>query len=272
MSLIIPYRPHEILRLERVCPSPPECVILRLKRFFLRGYSDMMITLALLFSAVVSGQATEVKSVDFTPWLQDIKRWEPAIKKFETLDQQQTDPKDAILFVGSSSIRLWDTIAKDMKPYPVIQRGYGGAKFSDVAYYARRIILPHEFRALVMFVANDVSGSDQDKEPKEVAACLQHIVDIVRERHPEVPIFCLDVRPTISRWKVWPEIQAVNRALREVCDSDPHTHFVGTSPAHLDQDGRPNEALLREDKLHLSRAGYDLWAKQIKQALADVLD
>jgi hypothetical protein len=231
----------------------------------------MMMTLALLFSALVSGQAIEVKSVDFTPWLQDIKRWEPEIRKFEELDRKQKDPEGAILFVGSSSIRMWDTMAKDMDPYPVIRRGYGGAKFSDVAYYAKRIILPHQFRALVLFVGNDVSGSANDKTPGEVAACFRHIVDVVREKHPEVPILCLDVRPTISRWKVWPQIQAANKALSDVCDQDPHAFFVATSKDHLDKNGQPQESLLRGDKLHLSRAGYDLWTKQIKHALDDVL-
>jgi hypothetical protein len=231
----------------------------------------MAITLALLFSTLIFGQATEVKAVDFTPWLQDIKRWEPEIKKFEELDRQQTDPEGAILFVGSSSIRLWDTMAKDMAPYEVIRRGYGGAKFSDVAYYAKRIILPHKFQALVLFVGNDVSGSPNDKTPEQVAACFQHIVDVVRERHATVPIFCLDVRPTISRFKAWPEIQAMNRALNAVCDTDRNAHFVATSPEHLDDNGRPKQELLRDDKLHLSRAGYELWAKQIRSALDDVL-
>jgi lysophospholipase L1-like esterase len=162
-------------------------------------------------------------------------------------------------------------MAKDMAPYTVIRRGYGGAKFSDVAYYAKRIILPHKFRALVLFVGNDVSGSPNDKKPEEVAACLQHIIDVVREQHTTVPIFCLDVRPTISRWKVWPEIQAMNSALSSVCDADPNAYFVATSKQHLDDNGRPKEGLLREDKLHLSRAGYELWTKQIKSALDDVL-
>ena len=75
--------------------------------------------------------------------LPEVKAWESDIEKFEQLDISKSYPSDAILFAGSSSIRLWSTIGKDMLPYNVIQRGYGGAKLSDFAVYADRIIYPH---------------------------------------------------------------------------------------------------------------------------------
>ncbi len=231
-----------------------------------------MTTLALLVTALLPGQPAGVRSIDFTPWMPEIVRWESEIKKFEELDRAQADPEGAILFVGSSSIRLWDTIAQDMAPYPVIRRGYGGAKFSDVAYYAKRLVLPHKFRALVLFVGNDVSGSANDRTPQQVADCFSHIVNVVREQHPEVPIVCLDVRPTASRWNAWPQIQAANRALSNVCDQDPHSYYVATSEHFLDDNGQPREDLLRQDRLHLSESGYKLWTKLIRSALDDVLE
>jgi glycerophosphoryl diester phosphodiesterase len=63
-----------------------------------------------------------------------VQAWETDIQKFEQLDKSVTYSEDAILFAGSSSIRLWSTLEKDMAPYPVIQRGYGGAKLSDFAF------------------------------------------------------------------------------------------------------------------------------------------
>ncbi len=75
--------------------------------------------------------------------LPEVKAWEGDIEKFEQLDISKSYPSDAILFAGSSSIAIWSTMGKDMLPYNVIQRGYGGAKLSDFVVYADRIIYPH---------------------------------------------------------------------------------------------------------------------------------
>ena len=87
---------------------------------------------------------------------------------FEKLDSQVNYPDDAILFIGSSSIRLWKTLDKDMEPYNVIQRGYGGANFRDVIYFTERILADHKLKMVVCFIANDISGSSDDGSPREV--------------------------------------------------------------------------------------------------------
>ncbi len=84
--------------------------------------------------------------LDFQQWQKDIARWEPVVERFEELDRTQKNPDDAILFVGSSSIRLWKSIQPDMAPYPVIRRGYGG-KVLGLGLLHRPLILPHKFRA-----------------------------------------------------------------------------------------------------------------------------
>ena len=95
-----------------------------------------------------------------------MKRWSQDIETLEQRDVVQRDPEDAILFIGSSSIRRWDTIEIDMAPYQVVQRGYGGAKYTDLAVFAKRLIDPHEYNALVVFVANDVQGKPEDHSPR----------------------------------------------------------------------------------------------------------
>ena len=138
------------------------------------------------------------------------KKWEKEIVKLETRNGQESHADDSVLFIGSSSIRLWKTIEEDVAPYHPIRRGYGGAKFSDVAVYARRLIYPHKYRALVMFVANDVQGKDNDKTPDEVEPLVRHIMDVSRAHQPEAPILIIEVTPTSSRFKTWKEIRALN--------------------------------------------------------------
>jgi len=200
------------------------------------------------------------------------ERWEDTIQKFEELDKNSDYPADSILFMGSSSIRLWDTLARDMAPYPVIQRGYGGAKFQDLAVFAERIVHPHEFRAVVIFVANDIVGKDSDLAPDEVAALYKEVVGTVREKDADAPIFLIAITPTKSRWAAWPKIKKSNAAMEAVCKEAKKVHFIQTEEAFLNAEGRPKTELFRDDQLHLNADGYKLWTKIVRKELEQVLE
>jgi len=203
--------------------------------------------------------------------LPEVKIWENDIQKFELLDKSEKYPDDAILFAGSSSIRLWTSLEKDMAPYYVIQRGYGGAKLSDFAVYSRRIFDSHSCKALVLFIANDISGTAQDKSPEEVASLFRTVLKTFRKIHPSTPVFWIAITPTESRWKVWPEIQKANTLIKKVCDNQKNTYFIRTDFAFLNENGLPKEELFREDKLHLTEKGYAVWTEIIKKELNNVL-
>jgi hypothetical protein len=200
-----------------------------------------------------------------------IKRWETDIQALEKLDSQQIDPPHAVLFVGSSSIRLWKDIAEDMAPWPSIRRGYGGARFSDLAVFIDRLVNPHQYDALAIFVANDITGGEQDKTPQEVLRLVKYIVDRARVKHAEQPIFLIAITPTGSRFQVWDQIQKVNALLADYCNSDSRLHFIATADSYLDKTGKPDDSLFVEDRLHLNRDGYRVWARLIKAELAKVL-
>jgi hypothetical protein len=201
----------------------------------------------------------------------EVLSWENDIQKFGQLDKSETYQKNAILFAGSSSIRLWSTLAKDMAPYPVIQRGFGGSKLSDLAVYANRIFDPHSCSALVVFVANDITGSDQDKSPQEVASLFRNVIKTIRKSHPETPVFWIEITPTALRWKVWPEIQKANSLIKKICDSQKNLFFIKTDFAFLNEDGLPKGELFRDDKLHLNEKGYAVWTEIIKKELEKVV-
>jgi hypothetical protein len=227
-----------------------------------------------ILAILILGQlaATAQEPVDLGPYrAASVKRWEKDIAKLGALDQAESHPVDAILFVGSSSIRRWNTIAADMAPYHPIQRGFGGCKWSDVAIFADRLITPHRFRAVVFFVANDISGNDGDKTPGEVAALAAHVHHRVRAHDPDAPVFYIATTPTESRWNAWPEIKQANSAVRKFCAGRDNTWFIGTESIYLDPDGQPRPDLFVDDKLHLNPDGYQLWAAAIKSHLDTVL-
>jgi hypothetical protein len=203
--------------------------------------------------------------------LPEVRFWEKDIQKFEQLDNSEKYPDDAILFAGSSSIRLWTSLDKDMAPYHIIQRGYGGAKLSDFVVYAGRIFDPHQCKAIVLFIANDITGTQLDKTPKEVAALFRNVLRTIRKMHPATPVFWIAITPTASRWKVWPEIQKANSLIKEICDNQKNTYFIKTDFAFLNEKGVPNDELFRDDKLHLTEKGYAVWTEIIKKELNNVL-
>jgi hypothetical protein len=201
--------------------------------------------------------------------LPEVKAWEDDIKKFEQLDK--TYPANSIIFAGSSSIRLWSTLEKDMAPYPVIQRGYGGAKLSDYAVYADRIFDPHPCKAIVIFIANDITGSNEDKSPEEIGKLFGYMLKAIRKNHPDTPVFWIAVTPTPSRLAVWPQIQQASEKIKGICNKEENTYFITTYHAFLNDKGLPDEKYFVSDKLHLSKEGYELWTEIIKKEISKVV-
>lgn len=191
----------------------------------------------------------------------------PEVRQFEALDRAQEYADNAILFIGSSSIRLWNTLEEDMKPFPVIKRGYGGAHFRDIIFYTDRILANHMPEIIVCFVANDIKGVPEDESPKKVLRLIKYFIKQVREKHPTTPLVFIEITPTPSRWKQWKAIEKVNRLVEELCVRKDGLYFVSTASAFIAEDKKPNDSLFISDRLHLNSKGYRVWNRLIKNEL-----
>lgn len=209
------------------------------------------------------------------PWVDAaIKKWDQDIRKLEAKAIQEADSPDNILMVGSSSIRLWEesgNIGRDMAPFRVTARGYGGAKYTDLAVFAERLIRPEAYRALVLFVGNDVAGSSDDRSVEQVSDALRHIIRVAQEARPESPILIIEVTATPSRYAARDALIALNAMLRRTAIEMPHVYFLPTWEHFLSPAGKPRETLFRADRLHLNEAGYQLWSHLIRDRLTAVL-
>ena len=65
------------------------------------------------------------------------------------MDAQSVDLDRPVVFVGSSSIRLWSTLEEDMAPVPALNRGYGGSRIFDTIYWADRLVTAHDPTVIV---------------------------------------------------------------------------------------------------------------------------
>jgi len=232
----------------------------------------VFVLVLVLFSLRIATAQDSTSPSAISPYIEEAtKKWEAAIVKLEELNGQETHPDDSVLFIGSSSVRRWNTIEEDVAPHHPIRRGYGGAKFSDVAVYARRLVYPHKYRALVMFVGNDVQGKDSDKTPDEVEPLVRHIMEVSRKHQPEAPVLIIEVTPTSSRFEAWKQIRELNARLRDIALTTPHTYFIATAEHYLHPNGTPCDELFVNDLLHLNREGYKVWASLVRRRLDEVL-
>jgi len=189
-----------------------------------------------------------------------------AIAEFEAADAQAMPAPGGIVFVGSSSIRFWTTLADDMAPLPVVRRGFGGAHMSHVVHEARRIVVPYAPRAIVVFVGgNDVASG---KSVREVAGDYAEFLALVRGELPEADVWILSSKPSKLRWSKWGELQALDAELRALADADPRVRFVETGRTLLAPDGRPDD-VYRLDGLHLNAEGYRRWTAVLKPLLLE---
>jgi lysophospholipase L1-like esterase len=200
---------------------------------------------------------------------EDPSVWEDDIIAFDQLDAQQAPPQDAVVFVGSSSIRLWENLAQDMAPLPIIQRGFGGSRMQDVLHYADRLITRYRPSQVVIFVgSNDINVSDtpMDAVPL-IRDGLEQLIRIISASRADTRIFYIDITATPYAWEKQAAIVAANAATREVCEQHPQVQCIATQDLFLDADGEPKGKLFVFDGLHLSPEGYALWTSRIRPLL-----
>lgn len=192
-------------------------------------------------------------------------RWEKEITAFENADRTNPPPKHAVLFIGSSGIRLWKTLAQDFPEHRVINRGFGGSHIADATHFAERIVFPHEPQMIILRAgSNDLQAN---KPPEQVAADFKAFVEKVRRKFPDMKIAYIEINPTIARLKNLAKEKATNQLIADYIKQTPSLVYINTSAQFLGPDGQPRADLLATDKLHFSPAGYKILTDLIKPVL-----
>jgi len=192
-------------------------------------------------------------------------RWESEVQAYEKADAKSAPPAGAVLFVGSSTIRMWGTLAEDFRPLKVIGRGVGGCQAPDMVYYADRIVVRYRPQQIVFYAGdNDVAAR---RTAEQVLADFRAFVAKIRPALPDAPVHFLSIKPSPSRVNVWPEAMKANRLVREHCEKTPGLHYIDTATILLDAKGDAKPECFLQDMLHMNRKGYELWIPIIRAAL-----
>lgn len=198
-------------------------------------------------------------------------RWEKDIRTFDEQNQVSRYVPGVHLFIGSSYLRMWKSMAEDLQNPRVVNRGFGGCNLRDVAFYIDRIIGPFDPAAVFLYVGNDIVGGPRDKEPDQVFELYKYTVKRIRFRFPEVPIVWLGIFPSEKRWAVWDRICSVNRMVRDYAASEPNLYFIDAGRKFLGRDGKPDARYYLEDRLHFNAKGYQLWGKNLRRQIRKTL-
>jgi lysophospholipase L1-like esterase len=192
-------------------------------------------------------------------------RFESEIAAFEKWGHQNAVPQNGILFVGSSTIRLWQT-ADAFPDLPVINRGFGGSTIPDVNHFADRIVFKYKPRTIVFYAGdNDIAASSS---PEKVFVEFETFAKSVHDRRPDTQLIFLAIKPSPLRWKFWPKSQIVNDRIKGLIKKNEHDLYVDVATPILGDDGQPRKELFRDDGLHMNSKGYELWNKILAPILA----
>ena len=198
--------------------------------------------------------------------------FEEEIKQLE-LKKDYADKSEYLLFIGSSSIRLWSSVSEDIEPYKSVIRGYGGAHYYDLIHFIDRLTKNHEkAKAVVLFVANDITGNKEGQKlelkPKEVKKLFIGVYKRIRKQlGKDIPIFKIETTPTPKRWEVWPKISKANNLIKAYTENRKNIYFISTRDYYLNDNGKPIKEYFVEDQLHLNIKGYKLWGEIIKKEI-----
>lgn len=191
-------------------------------------------------------------------------RWEPAIRAFEKQDAEHPPPKNGVLFVGSSSIRVWD-LNESFPEKGYINRGFGGSQIADSIAFLDRLVINHEPRVVLMYAGdNDIAAG---KTPEAVASDFETFQKKLHAKLPKTRIMYIAIKPSLKRWNLYPQMAEANRLIAEHCDSDERLTYLDIVTPMLGDDGKPIPDLFREDGLHLNRKGYEVWTGVVSKHL-----
>jgi lysophospholipase L1-like esterase len=226
------------------------------RRIFLAGLVAVSVAVAAIVAYVSRRE----------PGPPDPLRFTQTISSFAEMDREAPPPPSPILFVGSSSIRLWptDSLFSDL---PVINRGFGGSHISDVNYYVRDVVLPYR-PSVIVFYAGDNDVND-GKSPERVLRDYQEFVAHVRSSGQTPRILFLAIKPSPSRWGAWPQMAVANDLIRGYSEGDSLLEYVDVASPMLASEGRPIGNLFVSDSLHLSDEGYRLWTGILRPRIAE---
>ena len=187
--------------------------------------------------------------------------FEPEILAFEAADRAAPPPLGGVVFVGSSSLRMWTKAAADFPGVPLVNRAFGGSTLPEVVQLTPRIVLQYQPHLVVLYAGdNDLSAG---RTPEDVLNDYRTFVGIVRRALPSTRIAFVSIKPSPSRWAIADRMREANRLVRQEIARDTLASYVDVFTPMIGANGHPRAELFGPDSLHMTRSGYLLWKERL---------
>ena len=209
--------------------------------------------LSLAFSAAAQEKKEEPKA----------GKWDKEFAAMEARDKAAPPPKNGIVFVGSSSIRLWD-LKKSFPDLPAVNRGFGGSQLADSVEHFDRLVLAHQPKIVILYAGdNDLVG----KSPQQVADDFAAFLKKLRTSLSQTRLIYIGVKPSLARAKLIEKQRETNKLIQTQCGADKLCTFLDVEKPMQGSDGQLRGDLFLKDGLHMNEAGYKIWAELLQPLL-----
>lgn len=186
-------------------------------------------------------------------------RWHNELAAFDKADQAHFPAPGGVVFVGSSTVRLWTRLAQDFGRVPggIVNRGFGGSTLADCGLFAHELVVRYKPRQVLLYAGdNDLA---QGRTPLQVLDSFARFANAVRAELPNARISFISVKPSPARELLLPQIRETNHVISAYLNRLPDSEYIDVYTPMLGADGRPRPELFRGDRLHMTEEGYRLW-------------
>jgi len=196
----------------------------------------------------------------------DKKTWDPEVKwasadaAFKKKDAENLPKPGGIVFLGSSSFRMWD-VERSFPDLNVINRGFGGSTMPDAVHFAERWVVPLKPKCILIYEGdNDIKNGHT---AEEVFANYQALIQIFDRTLPDTAVIFVPIKPSISRWTLWPEMKKANKLIADFSARRENLYYADIVTPMFEFNGLPKAFLFKSDGLHLNDVGYEIWKSAI---------
>lgn len=187
----------------------------------------------------------------------DPTRFEKEINLFQKKDSISGSQKGGVLFLGSSSIRLWKNIETKYKEYGAINRGFGGSHTSDVLYYYDQLVTPYEPCMIIFYEGdNDISHG---KSPESILKEVNKFRKRVKKMNKQTQVVFLSAKPSPQRWHLKEKYDTFNSLIEKMSEKKKQCAYLDFWTPLIGENGKPISDLYKSDDLHLNSKGYKIW-------------
>ena len=233
----------------------------------------ILLLLFLLVTTFASAQTatptTLIKTVipfeqrDETSW---ITRYQKDITNYQKENKRLKDLSCDVLFLGSSSINLWDTIYEDFAPLKLIRRSYGGATLRDMIYNYNTIAKGYTPKSILLYVENDLGNHKEGVNAVKCFDLFRIFIDKLKKDYPNTPLIVVSLKPSQHTADQLKDQLLVNALLEENASAQGYT-YVDITKVMYDEAGNLRTDIFKEDNLHMNAEGYKLWTAILKPLL-----